>query len=159
MMGMDGDAERIWRPEELAAIFRHQLAAPVKFDMSNLDVGMAKRLETVSVAQGLLVKSFGDLLQHPHPPVELLNLTKEFAKAVSTHPDSPVPADVARVLYFASIAAAMTRCGKRITRLDDASLRDGIRWAAELGWLDDDTLSLLNEGLRLLEHGEAVTND
>ena len=33
MLGLEPDNTRLWRPEELAAVFRHQMAAPVVFDL------------------------------------------------------------------------------------------------------------------------------
>ena len=77
------------------------------------------------------IRSFDDLLHHPHPPVELLTLTKQFAKAMVEHPESPLPREVGRLLYFASITVALIRCGQRISDLDNASLKAGLRWCLE----------------------------
>ena len=44
---------------------------------------------------------------------------------------SPLPGEVASVLYYASIASALARLGRRITRLPDADLRRGLLWARE----------------------------
>ena len=100
--------------------------------------------------QGLTLKSFGDLLAHPHPPVELLKVTKDFAKACRLSPRGALPKEIATVLYFASIAAAMVRCRRRITGLSDADLADGLRWTLARPWLDAPTRSLIEEGLALL---------
>jgi hypothetical protein len=146
----DGN-DRLWRPEELGHILRHQLAAPVEFDLGALGRGPARRLRSLAGAQGLLLKSFGELLEHASPPVELLEMTKRFAKAHCHQPDSPVPREIATLLYYASIAAALVRCRKRISALDDAALRDGFAWSRQQAWVDERLLRLFDEGLELLK--------
>ena len=151
MMDLGSASEQAWRPEELAAIFRHQMSAAVQFDLGALDPGLANRLNNLSSSQGLLLKSFADLFFHPHPPIELLRLTKQFAKAYRNHPDSPLPNEIATLLYFLSIVAALVRCGERITELDDDSLRKGIEWLTSQKWVDEKTQALLREGLEFLK--------
>ena len=148
----EGDrADRLWQPQELAAILRHQLSAPVQFDLGGLEKGLARKLAALSEAEGLLVRSFADLLFHPSPPLELLELTKRFAKSCRTHPHGPLPREIASLLYYASIVVAMLRCGKRITTLDDASLRRGVEWLLGQPWLEDKTRAILKEGLDFLD--------
>ena len=151
MMELDTGVQKIWQPEELGAILQHQLSAPVQFDLGSLEKGLARKLKTLSASQGLLLKSFADLLHHPHPPVELLRLTKEFAKVNRSHPDSPLPREIATVLYFAAIVVAMLRCGQRITRLGNDELREGMEWVIAQPWSDESTRSLFNEGIELLD--------
>jgi hypothetical protein len=134
---------RLWRADELTAIFRHQLASPVLVDLGGYDPGTAVRLKTLSAAQSLLLKSFGDLLQHPAPPVELLKLTKEFAKANMDHPESALPQEIAAALYYASIAAALVRLDTRISKLKDSELKKGLQWAIDQSWVDEQTKHLL----------------
>lgn len=143
-------ARPFWRDEDLGPLYRHQMAAAVQVDLGGLDAGAASRLPGLCAAHGLLLRSFGDLFAHPSPPVELLELTKRFAKALRHHPDSPLPPQVASVLYYASIVAALARCGRRISALDDASLRVGVEWALGRSWIDPPTRALLAEGLGLL---------
>jgi hypothetical protein len=138
---------RLWRPEELAAIFRHQMSAPVMVDLGGFDAPTALRLKTLSEAQGLLLKSFGELFHHPAPPVELLELTKDFAKLNLDHPDSTLPSEVAAALYYTSIASALVRLDTRITQLKDAELRRGLRWTREQPWTDPETKDLAAKAL------------
>ena len=98
------------RPVELRALWRHQLSSPLQFDLSNLERGAGACLRELSAAEGLLLRSLGDLLQHPHPPLELLRFAKDFAKAHEQSPDDLLPAEMARMLYYAAIAAAWARC-------------------------------------------------
>ncbi len=149
---------QLWRPEELAAIFRHQIAAPMLVDLGGLDAHTASRLKTLSEAQGLLLKSFSDLLHHPVPPVELLELVKNFAKANLDHPESGLPAEIATALYYSSIAAALVRLDVRISQLPDADLQRGLRWTAEQTWLDEKTKGLLTQASEKLAHGEEASS-
>ncbi len=138
---------RLWRPDELAAIFRHQISTPMLVDLGGFDPGNAARLKLVSEAQGLLLKSFADLFQHPAPPVELLELVKDFAKANLDQPDSGLPAEIASALYYTSIAAALVRRDTRISKLPEADLRRGWSWTRDQSWLDEPTRELLAQAL------------
>ena len=150
LFAMAPDAERLWCDDELGALLRHQLTAPLQVDLINLERGLAVKVRALAEAQGLTLKSFGDLLAHPHPPVELLKITKDFAKACRLSPHSPVPHEIASVLYFASIAAALVRCRRRITGLTNDALEDGLRWVLARPWLDTPTHTLIEESLQLL---------
>ena len=81
LLDAGSDDAQIWNPAELAAILKHQLSAPIQVDLTAMEQRLAARLRLAAGAQGLLLKSFGDLLHHPNPPLELLKLTKDFAKA------------------------------------------------------------------------------
>lgn len=145
-----GGDERLWRDEELGAILRHQLSAPMQVDLINLERGLAVKVRNLADSLGLTLKSFGDLLAHPNPPVELLKVTKDFAKACRLSPRGTVPREVASVLYFASIAAALVRCRRRITGLTNDALDQGFRWTLARPWLDAPTRELIEEAQCLL---------
>ena len=138
---------KLWRADELAAIFRHQMASPVLVDLGTFDPQTATRIRLQSEAQGLLLKSFADLFHHPSPPIELLELIKDFAKANLDHPGSGLPDEIATTLYYASIATALVRLNTRISQLPDADLQSGLRWAMEQAWLDTLTRKLLLQAL------------
>jgi hypothetical protein len=141
---------RLWQPEELGAIFRHQMSAPILVDLGGFDPATAARLKTLSNAQSLLLKSFLDLFLHPVPPIELLTLTKDFAKGNMEQPDSSLPNEVAAVLYYVSIAAAWVRLGRRITELRDPELKRGLEWAKGKAWVEPRLQQLLDEALQKL---------
>ena len=155
LMAEGEERARLWRADELGAIFRHQLSAPILMDLGGLDAGSAARLKVLSEAQNLVLKSFSDLLLHPVPPIELLRLAKDFAKANMDHPNGRLPREVAAVLYYACIAAALTRLGERITQLKDADLERGLRWAKDQPWVDKNIQQLLVDGLGKLPGGAA----
>jgi hypothetical protein len=159
LLDSGADDEHIWSGDELAAILRHQLSAPIQVDLSGLDTVAAPRVRMLSEAHGLLLKSFGDLLRHPNPPVELLKLTKDFAKAYRVTREGGLPREIATILYFASIVAARLRCRRRISRLDNAALRRGVELCLNQPWLDDSTRQLFEEGLKELRgNGNAAAN-
>ena len=141
---------RLWRPEELGAIFRHQMAAPILVDLGGFDPATAARLKTLTHAQSLLLTSFLDLFLHPVPPIELLTLTKDFAKGNMEHPDSSLPNEVAAVLYYLSIATAFLRLDRRISQLSDAELKRGLVWAKEQPWVETPIRQLFDEALQKL---------
>jgi hypothetical protein len=135
--GLGNEPARVWHPDELAAVFRHQIAAPVSVDLGSLDPGIRGKLKTLTEASGLLLKSFRDLFQHPAPPLELLRLVKEFAKLNREQRESLLPSDLATVLYYLSIAAALVRWGERISALTDDELRRGFAWTLSQDWIDE----------------------
>lgn len=143
-LGLGATPARVWLPEELGAVFQHQMAAPVSVDLAGVNPESAAPLRLLTDAQGLLLKSFRDLFQHPQPPVELLELVKNFAKMNRGRRDSLLPSEVATVLYYLSIAAALVRLRKRITVLSDEELRRGLDWALEQKWVEEPARGLLD---------------
>ena len=145
---------RVWQAEELGAVFRHQMAAPVSVDLGAFGPGAAGKLWTLVEAGNLLLRSFRDLFQHPSPPIELLELVKDFAKLNCDRPESVLPTEIATVLYFLSIAAALVRCRRRITELSDAQLREGFAWALRQSWIDETARELLESASARLPGGK-----
>jgi hypothetical protein len=150
LMASSDERGPLWRADELAAMFRHQLSAPVLMDLGSFDARTAGQLKVLTAAQGLLLSSFADLFNHAQPPVQLLELVKDFAKTNIDHPESGLPREIATALYYASIAAALVRLDKRISQLSDTDLQRGLRWAAEQAWLDERTKGLLGAALKKL---------
>jgi len=145
MMNLDAGREPLSETAELEAILQHQLAAPLAPDLSVVDPAVRSRIREWGEAAGQQLNTFRDLFQHPRPPVELLELTKRFAKHCRNHPEHPLPEEVATVLYFLVLAAALVKCGSRISKLSDAALREGIVWALDQPWLDEATRKILQE--------------
>jgi len=154
LMATGEERARLWRPDELAAVFRHQMSAPMLVDLGTFDPRTATRLRTLSEAQGLLLRSFADLFHHPAPPIELLELVKDFAKANLDHPESGLPGETAAALYYTSIAAALVRLDARISQLVDADLQRGLGWTLKQPWLDEKTKELLAQALGKVSGGQ-----
>ena len=129
-----------WSPEEIGLILRHQLASPVS-DGLGLPSPSAPALHDV------LLKSAGDVLRDPCPPVEVLDHMRRYAKRQRSDRSSAVPPEVPTAIYYAAITAAMMRRGTRISDLDNAQLRDGLEWLVGQVWLDETTRALFAEGL------------
>ena len=151
LMDLDAPDVTLWESEDLAAVFQHQLSASVDFDVGGNDPTLTQQIRALGSMQGPLIESFRDLLHHPSPPIELLEMTKRFAKSCRSRPGGPLPDEIATVLYLLSIVVAMTRRGKRITKLDNQGLRYGLDWALGQTWLDEPTRKLLDEGRRAVE--------
>lgn len=140
--------------EELGPILRHQLSTAIEFDLGSLDPG-SQRLLRAAAACGDLggIRTFRDLFFHEDPPIQLLQLTKDFAKNHLNHPDSPLPPEIAVVLYYGSIIAALVRLNRSLSWLTPADLARGIVQMLSLPWLEDDLRRLFQEGLARLEPG------
>jgi hypothetical protein len=136
-----------WTADDMAAILRHQLNAPLRADLAATNPRAGHTLDTVSRASPPPA-TFGELLAHPHPPLELLELAKDFGKTLRLDAACGVPAGVATVIYYASIVTAKLRCGRRISDLDDAALRRGVDWALAQPWLDAATRATFEEARR-----------
>jgi hypothetical protein len=130
--------------DEVAAIYRHELNAPLHIELGGLEPAVAARLRLTSFSSGLLLQSIGDLLHHPEPPVDLLVMTKDFAKTLMDHPDGALPKEVAGVIYWTCIAAALVRCRRRITSHDNAKVIVGFDWASSRSWIDPASAELLS---------------
>ncbi|HET6246320.1 MAG TPA: hypothetical protein VFE47_01375, partial [Tepidisphaeraceae bacterium] len=142
LMKMTGVERTDWSPAELGAVLRHQLAAPLEYDLRTLAPGGERTINemTASIAVGPRPRSFGDLVTHPRPPLDLLALMKDFAR--NGRDDGSLPAEVGTVLYYAAITLGLLRHNARITKLDDQSLEKGIEWASAVPWLDPNVKGL-----------------
>jgi hypothetical protein len=147
LLAVGTDEADLWRPEDLGAVFRHQWSATVDYEIDGLGQVAGRRLAILASAQGLLVRSYRDLFGHPCPPVGLLILTKDYAKALLASEDCPIPRGIASALYYTSILVARYRLGRRITTLGDTDLVRGVGWLLERTWVDGETKALLRAGL------------
>src|ERR1051326_6990916 len=155
LIGLDESAKHLWQPEDLASIFRHQLNAPLDFDLSEVtsdarETLMSSRTNTMNPP-----KTFFDLFHHPHPPIGLLMLAKELGKANAREPGGVLPREIGTFLYYLSISVALTRRGERITKFSDDKLRKGFDWCIAQPWMDDATRSLFRKGLKQLRTSNA----
>jgi hypothetical protein len=129
--------------ESTAALLEQLLTGPLPLELSALDAPAAE--------PGRMPNSLAGLLHHASPLLEWLEAAKDFAKEYRSDPESPLGSEAATVLYYATIAVALARCGARISRHDDDTLRQGFRWGSEQTWVDAATRGLFREGLRWLE--------
>jgi hypothetical protein len=143
------DIRVAWSVTDLAAIWRHQLAAPLLLDLGSIndDANTAVSTHTRSAPR---LESFADLLGHPSPPIELLQLVKQFAKSQRHAGTALFPAEIASLLYYLAIVLAALRLRRRITRMDHSHLRQGVEWCLRQPWIDPATRELFEVELTTL---------
>ena len=142
----------LWSADELQEILQHQMSADLDYDLANFSVAAGPMLAAARRAAAGVPHSFGDLLRSPSPLPDLLELVKDFAKAERESPDSPLPKEIATVLYYAAIGVALARCGARITALSDGDLRRGMAWCRRRAWIDERTDTLFRDALAYLSN-------
>jgi WD40 repeat protein/predicted Ser/Thr protein kinase len=150
MMVLDTSTKYDWRPEELGSILRHQLDSPLEFDLGNFAPESKPTLDAIGPSPAIPLRTFGDLLRHPRPAPGVLKLVKEFASANRNNPEGTLPDEIATTIYFAAIAVALTRCGQRITGLDDTALRRGMEWVMAQPWIEESIRSPVRDALTVL---------
>ena len=144
MLDFGAGQQPLWESNELGAMFQHQMNSPLEPDLTRMDPALRDRIGPLTASGGEPLRTFGDLFRHPHPPLELLQATKQFAKYSRTLEES-LPRELATVLYFLTIAAAWNEFGRRITALDDEPLLNGLSWARQQPWLDEHSRAILAE--------------
>lgn len=146
MIDLDPASGPLWEPADLADILLHRLAVPVWFQ--------ARTANAADLAGAVGLGTYGDLLAHPAPPVAMLEQLRDAAKwSADPRQDAPLPREVAGLLYYASLAAALVRQRRRITTLRDEQLLHGLRWAAAQDWAADSLRSLCAAAADLVASG------
>lgn len=151
MLSAAGSGVPTWRPDELGAILEHQFDSPLELELGTDIVRRAGSSPSSTEAAEHALKTFRELFQHPCPPVELLNATRQFAKQCRNRPDSPLPDEISTLLYFLAIAVARTRRGVKISGLDGKDLRKGLDWAQNQSWLSPDIHGIIRESIASLD--------
>jgi hypothetical protein len=144
IIAFDSDGRAIWPAQQLRAALHRQLVSTLSERQQLEDAGQSAHPP---------IETLGQLLHHPRPPMKLLWLAKEHAKLSREDPHSPLPPEVALLLYYGSIAAALLRHGQRISRLSDDDLRGGFNWSARQEWVDEPTRLLFLEAMAMLRSG------
>jgi hypothetical protein len=145
LLALDDDTKHLCRPEELGDVLCHQLNAPLDLDLGEMGEDAQAAIADCQHASERPLRTFGDLLSHPEPPLELLKRVKEFGKRHHRDPHSALPREIALFLYYASIVCALARCGKRITRLPDETLREGVEWFIGQPWISKASRALFRQ--------------
>jgi hypothetical protein len=135
-----------WTPQELQEMLHHQLAAPLHLSLGPLSGEVAQEINKAGPAIDPLL-TLGQLLHHPRPPVGLLRLVKRFAKLCRSDRENPLPPEIVMLLYYTSITAALVKAKQSISGLTPVALKRGLSWLSSQSWVDEQTRSLLKEGL------------
>lgn len=136
-----------WNRRELAQVFEHQLKAPLRLGLVEDGPTMKSAGPVLGAEERLALDTFEKVLFHPRPPVEVLRLIKEFAKAHLVAWPVHLPEEVAGILYYGTIAVGLVKCGERISRLTNQELRFGMNWALAIDWLDPRLKTVLQTAL------------
>ena len=152
LIGLDEATATGWALADAASIFNHQMNAPLDFDLSAealQGTTTISAFKELPVAQKSGIKTFGQLFQHPSPPIEVLKLAKDFFKRmVGGYSKNSAEYQVAYVSYVLSVAVARIRHEKRITNLSDANLLKGLDWALSQAWVETSIRKVLDQARR-----------
>jgi hypothetical protein len=127
-------------------MLRHQLDAPLEFDLSSLELKGREardRDKTLTGTTNIQIQTFRDLLFHQQPPLEALKLAKEFFKwrTQSCEKESPVW-KVAYLFYLLCLLASGERAAQ-LTSLGSKDQLKGAKWALAQTWVDQPTKRLI----------------
>jgi hypothetical protein len=149
MVNLDRLPADAWKENDLPAIFRHQLAAALDFDLHSMKLSATSaksRDEALATAGALQIVSFSDLFFHPEPPLKLLKLAKDFFKRQAGASEQRRPGEqVAYVMYVISVMVARIRLENRITKLKDREFQPAVQWCINRPWVDEPVKELLRE--------------
>jgi hypothetical protein len=149
-------AERLWDERELGEVLEHQMAAPVVADLQTLDNVVALQAAQLCSAARPVILSYRDLFEHPAPPERVLRFVSRFAREQLGAAEPQLPARIARLLYFASAAAARVRLRCAISPLSCEELQAGLQRLAAEPCLDERTRGLLQKLVIDLSCGRSV---
>jgi hypothetical protein len=131
----------IWTPEDLKALFLHQLQTRLKDEALDTNIYQV-------VARALaLDKTIQQILLDPHSPATLLMALKNYARWLGRPGASQYPAECASALYYSVIAAAWLHAGERITSLSPDGIREGLTWTIRQAWVPEAMKILLHAAL------------
>jgi hypothetical protein len=136
LLSLASESQTGWLEDDLAHFWQHQMHAPLDAELAGESPNRPAAARDSSAPSTLAM-----LLTHPSPPLELLKLAKNRAKA--WRGQVSFPSEIATVIYYTAIAAAWARHGERITELDDAALRTGFQWAILRPWIDEPIRGIL----------------
>jgi len=151
ILAQDQPDTALWGPEEMRAMWQHQLQARIEEDLGTVRSLSSSSLRNEPEAAAFKDKSFSDLLHNSKPPLALLKLTKDFAKQMIKEAEDSQLKEIAAALYYASYAAGIARCNQRLGGMSEPELRGGFDWALGRVWLDERTKALIAEGSALLQ--------
>src|SRR5215471_6746370 len=151
LLKIDPSASDSWGAEDLSGLARHQMQAPLDFDLRSVSLERAQQQtasESLTDAGRSNIATFGDLFGNPSPPLKLLKLAQKFFK--QNFVDSPKGSPeqkVAYVFYVLSIVAARVRHNVNISKLADEQQVRAIESIMERSWVSPEIRRLLANGL------------
>ena len=146
-MNLGEELPGAWKERDRPQMLRHIRTAP-------LEVELRAKIGDGDLGSSIGIKTFGDLFEHSQPPLELLQLAKDFFKEKAGAGANRRPEqEVAYLLYLLTIVTARVRLAVSITQLSDQELLPGVDWALSQTWVDVESSKLFSEARRLSERG------
>ena len=152
LLSVRGTPEGNWQPAELGDVLQHCLAAPASEYLAGLGPGTMYPWSTDFAAdspseRAAVEMPLSELFHCPSPPLGLLIAVKRVARRLMGPGTSQVPAEVHRLIYFASIAAALVRHGEQISKSSPEVLRVAWERLAGESYADDGLRRLFGNAL------------
>ncbi len=136
IMNLGEELPGAWKERDRPQMLRHIRTAP-------LEVELRAKIGDGDLGSSIGIKTFGDLFEHSQPPLELLQLAKDFFKEKAGAGANRRPEqEVAYLLYLLTIVTARVRLAVSITQLSDQELLPGVDWALNQSWLEESARTL-----------------
>jgi len=148
LLALDEASTAPWDPEDAPAVLEHLLDTSLASALADAGavpaaVGLPRRSE--------LDASIREVLLSPRPDPERLLAVKELCKLADRCRPPLLPEAVTTAVYYLAIAVGIARCGRRLSSLDDAELREGLSWSREQAWIPAPFGAIVGEALRELD--------
>jgi len=129
-----------------AALVKHQLDAPLDFDLSSVRLTKTQQKragDSITQATRSSINTFRDLFTNPEAPLELLKLSQKFFKQrVASELNASPRQRVFYLFYLLSIAVARIRWGVNISRLTEGEQLHAINSMMKRSWIDGEVREL-----------------
>jgi hypothetical protein len=127
-------AAHAWDVDDLAAMWRHQLALPLSVEVKTLHDATDFPPETTFEQL---------LLREENPSVDHLRAVKDYVKALERDPHQPLPREIVWLLYLVAVCAADLRCRTRISSTGAEAIKKWVDWTLAQPWIDEPTRAML----------------
>jgi DNA-directed RNA polymerase specialized sigma24 family protein len=146
LLELPPEANSLWLHTDLGGLMRHLLGQR----LSDLELDIAGAPTDSAGAVHATIVTLADLCRHSQPPIEMLEAVKRYGRS-RVRRSAALPDEIASALYFASIAAALVRHGKRISTSSDELLRYGFQRLLDRPWIETPLRELLEDAISRLD--------
>ena len=157
LLHLDETKPEPWQEDDLPAMIQHQMSAPLEFDLGSAKLSgseLKTASESFASATHSNIRTFGELLKNPRPPLDLLRLSQKFFRQkVKEHPKGSSEQKLSYLFYLLSIVVARIRHGANISRLTDDEQLQAIKSMIKKTWVEEKILELLSEGRKRIGAG------
>lgn len=147
LIAFDSRGRAVWPVDQLIAALHCPLRCEVLARLSP-PPRRPEAIELMAIAASPPIRTLGEVLHHPHPPIDLLRELKAYARAAMR--GGSMPPDAMLLVYYGTIAQALVRWNQRITTLSGAALLAGFRWAMDQVWADRPSRRLIARAAEML---------